>query len=680
MRTLLIFTCTIFLTGKSFSQGCFGKSDFARIQKSTLPEAKSYLRNFFYNATVNEFSGSVPVCAEEKIAATLGLKEMGFAGACYSTWQNENCFVLYQFKNYAPIYLYESEEDCYFELLYDCQSALKGVKTGATESYSFVVFPIAQYSLEFREYYNVENSYRVVLYNKSQLQILLNQQHVKFAAVLKDGDVLFSKNEFELAKLKYLAAQEIEDNDVLLSKIKLCDEALVTILKKKYDEAIQEGDGLFLAMKYDFAKLKYLAAKDIENTQFIKLKIEGCEKAICDLIISRGDVFFNDGEYENALLEFEEAKNCSKSTSSLTEKIKMTERKIMEIKINNFQTKGEDYITARNYDLALDQYREILKLDNSNALAKGKIEQVEIIKDFLFKRSTTVFPYRVTNKMDFNSFQNYLLKDINALTKKNKQGFLNYNCLIAFDTLGNNLTAIKNISSSLSDYATSLPTLAWSGILKPSGEGGYFLASSDTLSFDAKWNTAKYSYKSTSKGLVQKNLQQQNLSSVANFIAKQQYNYGKYHVVVKNKEFNNQSYADINLVKYKTVGPEATFLSLLMPGMGTLKVTYGQKGWGRFTWFLLSSGVAAGAKYYSDDQYAKYMGATNQTDIDIFYEKANLSNKIALVAAGLSATIYVSDIIWVFTKGVKNKKSSKLLRKQLKLGPVQIQNQSISWQ
>jgi hypothetical protein len=119
---------------------------------------------------------------------------------------------------------------------------------------------------------------------------------------------------------------------------------------------------------------------------------------------------------------------------------------------------------------------------------------------------------------------------------------------------------------------------------------------------------------------------------------------------------------------------------MLMPGTGSLKVSYGKKGWGRLTCFLLSSGLAIGSKVYSDKQYKSYLGATSQTDIEKYYNNANISHKIALISAGVSASIYLYDLIWVLSKGAKNMKDSKPLRKQVRKGPVQIQNQPILWQ
>jgi hypothetical protein len=147
---------------------------------------------------------------------------------------------------------------------------------------------------------------------------------------------------------------------------------------------------------------------------------------------------------------------------------------------------------------------------------------------------------------------------------------------------------------------------------------------------------------------------------------------------VKNNELNDKTFTNINLVKFKTVGPEAALYSILMPGMGSLKASYGKKGWGRFATFIVSTGLAIGSKLYSDAQYKNYLNATSQSEIDDYYTKANISNKIALVSGGLSSAIHLYDIIWALSKGGKNKKESKILREQLKNKPIQIQNQKIS--
>ena len=349
--------------------------------------------------------------------------------------------------------------------------------------------------------------------------------------------------------------------------------------------------------------------------------------------------------------------------------------------LSNFVKVAEKYFNEKKYDLALESYNYILLLDELNEYrASEKIAQIAEINNILKKRSTAIFSYKSTNGNDLLSFQNQLLEDLNLKIEKKKKGYLNLNYLVSFDTLGNNLSEAKNISTSIRGYKRNLSKITLKGVLKPSVDRGYFSASQENLVLDAKWNRTKILFKSKSKGIFPKKKVDQNFSSVVNFINSQPFKYGKYVCEIKNKEVNGNLFTNINLVKYKTVGPRAVFLSMLMPGLGTMKVTYGKKGWGRFTCFLLSSGLAIGSKLYANAQYKSYLGASNQTDINKFYNSANISHKIALISGTISATIYLNDLIGVVSKGAKNIKNSRPLRKQLREGPIQIQNQTISWE
>jgi hypothetical protein len=557
-----------------------------------------------------------------------------------SSYYNGGNIILYNSTGKPNIVIYQSNSSCFNDLLKSFTST-KG-KTSVDEDKLVTIYKENSITIEFREYKNDYSSrqFSILVYNSTALY-----QEIQ---ILKEQAEALKKAEAEQ--------------------------------KKKYDNAIAEGDLLFSSSKFELAKLKYLTALEIENNVLVQSKIDLCDKAICEKLISKGDSLYNANQFEKALSVFTEAKDCSKSLISLKEKIKITERKILDGKINTIQSKADVFFNEKKYDLALDNYNSILLLDKSNVYASEKIKQILEIKNILAKRSTTIFSYKSTNKNDLIQFQNLLLDDMKLQINKYKEGHLNLNYLISFDTLGNNLSVVKNISTSLTGYTTNLSNITSNGILKPSSEGGYFLASQENLTFDVKWSTTKNLFKSNSKGIFQKEYPNQNLNSVESFINKQPLKYGTYIFEIKNKEVNGKSYSNINLVKYRTVGPEAALFSMLMPGMGSLKVTYGKKGWGRFTCFLLSSGLAIGSKLYTDAQYKSYLGATSQADIDKYYNNANISHKIALISGGISATIYLYDIIWVISKGAKNLKYSKPLRNQLQQGPVQIQNQSISWQ
>ena len=630
MLFFIILFLSVSITHAQENSGCLIKNQLFKMQSTSLDDIRMFLNNEGWSFDRAKTNQSYNYFDYQINYTTVSWEK--------SSYYNEG-IILYNSPGKPNIVIYQSNSSCFNDLLKSFIST-KG-KTSVDEDKLVTIFKENAITIEFREYKNDYSSrqFSILVYNSAAL---------------------------------YQEIQIFKDHAEALKKVEAEQ-------KKKYDNALAEGDMLFSSSKFEIAKLKYLTALEIENNFLVQLKIDMCDKAICEKLISKGDSLYNTNQYEKALNIFIEAKGCSKSLSSLQQKIKITERKILDGKINKIQSKADVYFNDKKYDLALDNYNSILLKDKSNVYASRKIMKIREIKKILAKRSISVFSYNRTNKKDLLQFQGLLLDDMNLQIKKYKEGFLNLNYLISFDTLGNNFSAVKNISTSLTGYSNNLSRITTNSILQPASEGGYFLATQENLTFDVKWSTTKNLFKSSSKGIFQNEYPNQNINSAESFINKQPFKYGKYIFEIKNKEVNGKSYSNINLIKYRTVGPEAALFSMLMPGMGSLKVTYGKKGWGRFTWFLLLSGLAIGSKLYSNDQYKSYQNATNQTDIDEYYTNANISHKLALISGGISASIYLYDIIWVISKGSKNIKDSKQLRKQLQQGPVQIQNQSISW-
>lgn len=151
------------------------------------------------------------------------------------------------------------------------------------------------------------------------------------------------------------------------------------------------------------------------------------------------------------------------------------------------------------------------------------------------------------------------------------------------------------------------------------------------------------------------------MTVIERFIDNQVFRYGKFTFEIYE---NENIIFDIKLLKYKVLGPEAIFYSVITPGIGTIKVTYGEKGWGRFTCFMLSSGLAIGSGVYSKMQYENYLSANRISEINRFYRLSNLSHKIALITCSISASIYLYDLIWVFNNGLKNLNMSKVIVKK----------------
>jgi hypothetical protein len=613
------------------SSGCLTKHQMFKMQSSALDDIRFFLNNEGWS-----FNGAQSKQSYNYFDYPI---EYNIVSWDKSSYYDGGDIILYNSDNKPNIVIYQTNNMCFNEILASFSSAQR--KTSIDDDKLVTIIKENSISIEFREYKNdySNKKYSIIIYNS--------------AALVKEISVLKEKEEA-------LKREEIEK-------------------KRKFDEFVSEGDLLYSSNNFSAARMKYVLARDIEENNVVLNKIDLCDKAICESIVLRGDSLFNNGSYELSLNQYLDAKNCDKSTAELNDKIKITRQKILDSKINSIKLLADSYFESKNYDLAIEKYNEIIQLDKSNSNASERINQINSLKRILEKRSNILFSYKTTNNIDFIRFKSLLLEEANSNIRNYEEGYVKLNYSISFDTSGYNTSTVNDLSSSISDYSSKFSSIISKSNLSPSSEGGYFLASQEEIGFNLKWQSSREVVKSTSKGIFSKD-ENLDLSTMESFINNQSMKYGRFTFDVKRSDLNGKTFSNINLVKYKTTGPEAAFLSMLMPGMGTLKVTYGKKGWGRFTSFILSTGLAIGSKYYADLQYKNYLTSTNQLDIDRYYNSANQSYKTSLIAGGIAATIYIYDILWVISKGSKNLRESKQLRKQLRQGPMQIQNQNISWQ
>jgi hypothetical protein len=139
---------------------------------------------------------------------------------------------------------------------------------------------------------------------------------------------------------------------------------------------------------------------------------------------------------------------------------------------------------------------------------------------------------------------------------------------------------------------------------------------------------------------------------------------GTYTFVVKTKTLNQNSFNEVTLKgKYFSSGPSNFLLSMLMPGTGNKRVSNNYKIGKRITKsFITLSLISAVAYRYSALKYNEYKNAVDQPSMENAYYQSNLANKIFISSATLAASIYISDIVYVFFKGVSNKKKFNSIR------------------
>jgi tetratricopeptide (TPR) repeat protein len=136
--------------------------------------------------------------------------------------------------------------------------------------------------------------------------------------------------------------------------------------RRKYESAIQKGDIDFTDGNFNEAKKKYLIALKVDETVEVKTKIENCEKGICNQYISKGDSLYLKELYDQALLIYSKSKTCLKY-KEIEDKIKITEQKIIETKINKIKNIADSFVNIQKYDLALElsSFSFLIKLSYS---------------------------------------------------------------------------------------------------------------------------------------------------------------------------------------------------------------------------------------------------------------------------------------------------------------------------
>ena len=529
-----------------------------------------------------------------------------------------------------------------------------------------------------------------------------------FESFIIQGENFLEENFLKEAKSSLLSSQNIaqkyisyyEKNYNLLSKdIQFLDlypkpdffesslgslESLLLIKERniEFDKIIKIGDSLFGIGSYVSAIEMYERARPFDDNFQVDSKIETSKLAKSNVLTNSAEAALLINDFDAALDHLKQALKYSNNSYLIENKIKEVTENKLDYNLASIEKTGDSLFQLSNYEKAILTFEKYLLLKPNSPRIADKLKKCYEIKNILFARREKVFDYRKTNEKDFFSFRNKLSDDLKEIVIQKEKGLVKYDFHIKYDTFGINNSFLSMRESSIHGLEKKIVNSTQDkSLLPPTKIGNYFIASTDKISFDLNWLTYTNTFKSNHKGVVSlnKKLSTSNLNEIDSYLSKNSDKKGKFIFKIKEKEINGNTFTDISLISYKVARPRSAIYSLIMPGMGTLKVSYGEKGWGRLTCFLLSSAVSVGAKLYSDQNYERYLRSTNIIDQDQFYEQANIANKVFLVSAGLSATIYTYDFFWVISRGIKNLRSSRTIRKTLRHSPIPIQNQDFDF-
>jgi len=436
----------------------------------------------------------------------------------------------------------------------------------------------------------------------------------------------------------------------------------------------------------------------------IKAEEEARFKAIADSIaaererersltanMKQADALYQEGRYTEALNLYEKAINIllpgEKSyLTSLSSKIKKCREGINLIMIMKMIAEGDSCFKQKEFRSALSFYENAIQYFYSNPPDSNHVINVEIkIKEKIDSTNNflnvltlikTEQSYLSFKPSDFSKCRDENIRIIDEIIHNlNKQGNFNYKAVIKFDTLGVNKSYVQVGSVSSDRIIHYLNKINFSE-LAPVQILDHYIPAKEEIPFIVSWNKFPLSARSRSTKI---NISPDNSNvikfkhNIGSFINNQKYQNGIYKFQVINKNINGTSSDEVSLTKYiNNSGPLNSAYSLLMPGLGSLRVTDGEKGAGVIKTFLLASIISAGSKIYSDIEYDKYLKTSPESVAVEHHELANTANKVFLISGGIAATIYIYDFFRVISKGISNNKQSKVLKDKLKSGPIKI--------
>lgn len=350
---------------------------------------------------------------------------------------------------------------------------------------------------------------------------------------------------------------------------------------------------------------------------------------------------------------------------------------------------GDALYRSENWQKAKMCYDSLLAVDPEHNVALERLIEISKKIDVLEQREGTVYSYETLNYDSYSEFQMLLEKKVNESVAMTPNGKIIFRFQIEYDLLGENRSSVFTsfdtiwkkkqpiVDSTLLGIASSYHFLLTSPPLRPCQIEGIFVNAKTVYPLTLNWKTEKVKMirkpnvriikpKSGFQGI--KRTMETRIGEDSLF-----YSVGKYVFSMKTKSANTNTSYDISLNKYKTVGPEAMLYSMLYPGAGTLAATRGEKGAGALVSFTIFGGLGVASYLLFQDALAK-----EKKGEEMFKNATEVFQYISYGTLGIAGVIYVTDMFIALSKGCKNLKQSKALRKALKEGPIEIIHENVT--
>lgn len=245
--------------------------------------------------------------------------------------------------------------------------------------------------------------------NKEQLE--KEKREKEYQAAIRQGDQLFSTQDWEHAKAAYQEAEKIKPEESYpKTKIKEIDDALANAkaLDEQYKGVIAKADQLLAGEKWNEAKTEYQNALNLKpKEQYPATKISEIEAKLSELaekekaekekekqyneLINKGDFSLENANFEDAKTFFTQASAIKENEQYPKDKIAQIDKILAELaakqkeqaeldkQYNNLIAKADQFFKDKNYAEAKNSYQFAADIKDKEQYPKDKLAEIEKI-------------------------------------------------------------------------------------------------------------------------------------------------------------------------------------------------------------------------------------------------------------------------------------------------------------
>jgi hypothetical protein len=446
------------------------------------------------------------------------------------------------------------------------------------------------------------------------------------------------------------------------------------------ESMVQQGYTYYNSGDFVQSRNTFEEAYKIRPLNYLLSLMDSCSNKVYQINYAEGNNLFSSANYGLAKTKYTEAIKYLKSAfPSRNTDARITgelSKLIIECDFIPALNLAKQFMEKRNYTEALKEYEIAIALKPNEEIVKEQIDLIKKTINFLDLRNTEIYPYSKFNSSDFANLKSSIVKGVNDNIAKSSSGNLQCRFVVAFDTSGRSNSRIEN-------YASTINSNVFQNILnetnlRPIEFFGYYANAKDEISLSGNWSSVNSTLRFKSGVLVAaKNTSNTYANIVIDLANKYHINQGTFHSSIKTIELNKQFHSEMELVRYKPLGPSLALYSVVVPCLGSYKMVSVDKFISRFKVFGTALGLTGLLHVYSSVTYDEYLAEADPTQRESLYKTANITHKLALVSFGVMGAVYLYDIIDVFHKGMKNKRNSIPLTNILKVGPIKIKTDPI---